>query len=198
MATCGCIYYQMCLEKYLMNCCVDSGNQTPVNGDITHMNELRLLGGEDQNSSKITDKVSSSIQITKENSDQATSPIVNVKLLTDVTPEAPIPGESLDETSKNATSIFLQLFDKIDSTESKNKDASRGLIYGYFDFGEADGSQVLAKSEVREVISEAKCSYEALWKRMERSEKIYKLFNSIGKEKIAQIKSISGFHLKSN
>ncbi|CAB4479275.1 unnamed protein product [Rhizophagus irregularis] len=57
---------------------VDSGNQTPVNGDITHMNELRLLGGEDQNSSKITDKVSSSIQITKENSDQATSPIVNV------------------------------------------------------------------------------------------------------------------------
>jgi hypothetical protein len=36
----------------------------------------------------------------------------------------------------------------------------------------------------------AKCSEEALRKRMERSEKMYKLFNSIGKEKIARIRSI--------
>jgi hypothetical protein len=35
-----------------------------------------------------------------------------------------------------------------------------------------DGSQALVKSEVREAIPEAKCSDEALRKRMERSEKI--------------------------
>jgi len=109
----------------------------------------------------------------------------------------------LEEANGNETSNFLQLYDKIDSAESKNEDASRGLIFSYFDFGEAvfkrykelklehgkDGSQALVKSEVREAISEAKCSDEALRKRMERSEKMYKLFNSIGKEKIAWIRS---------
>ncbi|CAB5381927.1 unnamed protein product [Rhizophagus irregularis] len=95
------------------------------------------------------------------------------------------------------------LTDVIDSAESKNEDASQGLIYSYFDLGEAvfkrykelklehgkDGSQALVKSEVRKAIPEAKCSDEALRKRMGRSEKVYKLFNSIGKEKIARIKS---------
>ncbi|RGB41826.1 hypothetical protein C1646_662686 [Rhizophagus diaphanus] len=52
-----------------------------------------------------------------------------------------------------------------------------------------DGFQVLVKSEAREAIPEAKCSDEALRKRMESSEKGYKLFNSINKEKIARINS---------
>lgn len=78
-----------------------------------------------------------------------------------------------------AGSIFLQLSNKIDSLESKNEDASRSLIYNYFDFWEAifkqykelkpehgkDGFQVLVKSESREAIPEAKCSDEALRKR---------------------------------
>ena len=124
------------------------------------------------------------------------------ELLTDVISD--VAGENLEEeASENETSNFLQLYDKIDSAESKNEDASRGLVYSYFDFGEAvfkrykelklehgkDGSQALVKSEVRKAIPEAKCSDEALRKRMERSEKAYKLFNSIGKEKIARIRS---------
>ncbi|RGB31634.1 hypothetical protein C1646_670764 [Rhizophagus diaphanus] len=248
MATCGCIYHQMCLEKYLMN----------------------RRGGEDQNSSKTTDKASSF----KETSDQATSSIVDVsttpansknvmtrfqrnssdqiqhpkfrsssgmmpevsnlikwsmndaqkkpsrksgastekssKLLTDVALEAPVPCESLEEARETVTSIFLQLTDKIDSAESKNKDASRGLIYGYFDFGEAifnrykklkpdhgkDGSQVLVKSEVREAIPEAKCSDEKLYGKRWRDLERFISFNGIDKEKIVQIKSISlGFIL---
>jgi len=48
---------------------------------------------------------------------------------------------------------------------------------------------VIVKKEVRVVIPKTKCSDEALQKRTERSKKIYKLFNGIGKEKIAQIKS---------
>src|SRR5207247_2359054 len=44
---------------------VDSGNQTPVNDDITLMNELGILGGEEQSSSKTINKVSSFIQIIK-------------------------------------------------------------------------------------------------------------------------------------
>ncbi|POG60806.1 hypothetical protein GLOIN_2v1709640, partial [Rhizophagus irregularis DAOM 181602=DAOM 197198] len=39
------------------------------------MNELGILGGEEQSSSKTTDQASSSIEATKETSDQATSPI---------------------------------------------------------------------------------------------------------------------------
>ncbi len=39
------------------------------------------------------------------------------------------------------------------------------------------------------MILEAKYSDKALRKRMERSEKVYELFNSIGKEKIVQIKT---------
>ncbi|CAG8684168.1 17224_t:CDS:1 [Gigaspora margarita] len=57
------------------------------------------------------------------------------KLLTNI----PIVGRSSKETSyiTDTGDIFLQLSDKIDSAESKNKDASRALISSYFDFGEA-------------------------------------------------------------
>ncbi|CAG8706959.1 1787_t:CDS:2, partial [Rhizophagus irregularis] len=56
---------------------VDSGDQTPVDedADVILMNELGILGGEEQSSSKTTDQASSSIEATKETSDQATSPI---------------------------------------------------------------------------------------------------------------------------
>ena len=70
----------------------------------------------------------------------------------------------------------MQLSDKIDNAETKNEDASRGLIYSYFDFGEAvfkqykelklvhgkDGARALVNSEVREEIPETKCSNDAL------------------------------------
>ncbi|PKC04914.1 hypothetical protein RhiirA5_421597 [Rhizophagus irregularis] len=72
------------------------------------------------------------------------------------------------------------LTDIVPVPESKNEDASRGLIYNYFDFWEAifkrykelkpehgkDGFQVLVKSESREAIPEVKCSDEALRKRI--------------------------------
>jgi len=43
---------------------------------------------------------------------------------------------------------------------------------------------VLIKKEIRKMIFKTKYSNEVLWKKTERSEKIYKLFNSIDKEKI--------------
>ncbi|CAG8822576.1 17274_t:CDS:2 [Gigaspora margarita] len=126
------------------------------------------------------------------------------KLIKELLADIPVPtiGENLKKANESATSIFLQLSDKIDNAETKNEGASRGLIFSYFDFGEAvfkrykelkpehgkDGSQALVKSEVRKAIPEAKCSDEALWKKIERSEKVYKLFNSIGKEKIIRNK----------
>ena len=54
---------------------MDLRNQTPMNDNVTLMDELGLLSGEEQSSSKTTNKVSSSIQIIKETSDQVTSPI---------------------------------------------------------------------------------------------------------------------------
>src|SRR5204863_3911391 len=44
---------------------VDSGNQTPVNDDVTLMNQLELFSGEEQSSSKTT-------EVAKETSDQGT------------------------------------------------------------------------------------------------------------------------------
>ncbi|CAG8849145.1 27094_t:CDS:2, partial [Gigaspora margarita] len=125
------------------------------------------------------------------------------ELLSDV---EPIPGRSLEETNNialNTRGIFLQLSNKIDSTESKNKDASHALISSYFDFGEAlfnqykelkltygkERARVLVKSEVRKEIPETKLSDDALRKRMERARKIHRIFNAIGKEKIERIAS---------
>ena len=55
------------------------------------------------------------------------------ELLTDVVPEL-LPEITVHAS---ATSNFLQLSNRIDNAETKNEDASRGLIYSYFDFGEA-------------------------------------------------------------
>ena len=49
------------------------------------------------------------------------------ELLTDVVPD--VAGENLEEeASENETSNFLQLYDKIDTAESKNEDASQVLF----------------------------------------------------------------------
>ncbi|PKK62557.1 hypothetical protein RhiirC2_855597 [Rhizophagus irregularis] len=71
---------------------VDSGDQTPVDedADVILMNELGILGGEEQSSSKATDQASSSIEATKETSDQATSPI-------EVVSATPVNPENLDD-----------------------------------------------------------------------------------------------------
>ncbi|GBB94286.1 hypothetical protein RclHR1_23230008 [Rhizophagus clarus] len=124
------------------------------------------------------------------------------ELLTDV--PTPTAGENLEEANDNVVGIFLQLSNKIDSAESKNEDASQGLISSYFDFGGAlfnrykelkptygkEGSRALVKSEVRKEIPETKFSDDALKKRMERARKMFRIFNTIGKEKIARVKSI--------
>ncbi|PKK61377.1 hypothetical protein RhiirC2_718465 [Rhizophagus irregularis] len=57
------------------------------------------------------------------------------ELLAD-TPVAAI-GKNLEEANESATSIFLQLSNKIDNAETKNEGAFQGLIFSYFDFGEA-------------------------------------------------------------
>ena len=59
------------------------------------------------------------------------------ELLTDV---VAVSGESLEVTNDIALDVrgnFLQLSDRIDSTESKNEDASHALISSYFYFEEA-------------------------------------------------------------
>ncbi|KAF0481467.1 hypothetical protein F8M41_023603 [Gigaspora margarita] len=100
------------------------------------------------------------------------------KLIEELLADTSVPaiGENLEKANESATSIFLQLSDKIDNAETKNEGASQDLIFSYFDFEEAvfkrykelkpeygkDGSQALVKSEVREMIPEAKCSDEAL------------------------------------
>ena len=61
------------------------------------------------------------------------------KLIEELLTDVPVPtaGENLEEANESATSIFLQLSDKIDNAETKNESAFRDLIFSYFDFGEA-------------------------------------------------------------
>ncbi|GBC08745.1 hypothetical protein RclHR1_08350015 [Rhizophagus clarus] len=68
-------------------------NATPVSEDANeiYMNQLGLFSEEEQSSSKATDKASSSIQIIKETSDQATSPI-------EVVSTTPGNSENLDDS----------------------------------------------------------------------------------------------------
>ncbi|PKC13298.1 hypothetical protein RhiirA5_410769 [Rhizophagus irregularis] len=108
---------------------------------IVLVNELvGLLGEEEQSLSKIT-KVSSAIEIIKETSDQTTSPIEIVSTtpgnFENVDNSTYIgSGSSLEETSESVSN-FLQLSESIDNAETKNEDASQGLIYSYLDFGKS-------------------------------------------------------------
>src|SRR5436305_1769115 len=88
------------------------------------------------------------------------------KLIEELLADTPVPaiGENLEEANESATSIFLQLSDKIDNAETKNESASRGLICSYFVSREAvfkrykelklkhdmDGSLSVIKSQRRE------------------------------------------------
>ena len=104
---------------------------------------------------------------------------------------------------RQAEWIFLYLSNMIEQAETKNEDAMRNVINRYFDFGEAlylwykelkssygkDGAKALVEEEVRKQILETKFSDEALRRRRGRAEKVYKLFNSIGKTKIERIRS---------
>ncbi|GBB92532.1 hypothetical protein RclHR1_02020014 [Rhizophagus clarus] len=133
----------------------------------------------------------------------------NIKeLLTNIPDSGEVLGESnASDASPNtgapSRKKFLYLSDMIDQAETKNEDATRNVINRYFDFGEAlylrykelkpsggkDGAKALVKEEVRKQIPETKFSDDALRKRMERAGKVYKLFNSIGRTKIARIRS---------
>ncbi|KAF0522138.1 hypothetical protein F8M41_015593 [Gigaspora margarita] len=202
---------------------LDSENPTPIGEDANtnYMNELRLLGEEDLEqglndaqkkrsredsegikSGESTEKLSSK-KAKKTSEKKISSMLKNFikELISDV---EPIPSGSLEETNDmalNTRGIFLQLSDKIDSAESKNKEASRALISSYFDFGEAlfnrykelkptygkEGARALVKSKVRKEISKTKLSEDALRKRMERAQKMHRIFNTIDKEKIVHI-----------
>jgi hypothetical protein len=112
LASCGHVFHQKCLEKYLVNgearcpnknCNRDietflspKENSTSVNEDanVNIMKELGLLGEEEQSSSKATD-------IAKETSDQATSPI-------EVVSTTPGNSENLDDSISKDTSNQIQ------------------------------------------------------------------------------------------
>jgi hypothetical protein len=118
-------------------------------------------------------------------------------------------NEDLGESTEGASDVslnsgnFFHLSSMIDQAEEKNKDATQNVINRYFDFGEAlhlrykelkpsrgkYGAEALVKDEVRKQISVTELSDEALRKRMERAEKVYKLFDGIGKSKIARIRT---------
>ncbi|PKK57709.1 hypothetical protein RhiirC2_721046, partial [Rhizophagus irregularis] len=110
LASCGHIFHQKCLEKYLVNgearCgkgitrqdynpTADTTSKQVDEAEVILMNELGILGGEKQSSSKTT-------VIAKETSDQATSPI-------EVVSTTPGNSENLDDSiSKELSSGQIQ------------------------------------------------------------------------------------------
>ncbi|RHZ69232.1 hypothetical protein Glove_286g28 [Diversispora epigaea] len=128
------------------------------------------------------------------------------KLIKDLTTNVSIRVDEKLETTNTDATTFLQLSNNIDLAEIKNEDATRNVITRYFDFGESlykrykelkpnNGkikATAMVKVEIRKEILESKLSDEALQKRRERAEKVYKLFMGTGgKTKILQIRSIS-------
>ncbi|CAG8833266.1 5893_t:CDS:1, partial [Gigaspora margarita] len=199
--SCSHVYHRYCVEKFLLikeNKCPSCDKviepiislETPINSP--NLSSKKWGSDSTEKSSNKKAKKVSGKSILKQ---------LIEELLTNI----PIVGRSSEETghTTDTRGIFLKLSDRIDSAESKNEDASRGLITSYFYFGEAlynqykelkptygkDGAKALVKSEVRKEIPEAKFSDDALKKRMERARKMFKIFNSIGKEKIAWVKS---------
>src|SRR2546429_4508666 len=73
---------------------VDSGNQTPVNDDVTLMNQLGLFSGEEQSSSKTT-------EVAKETSDQGTNSI-------EVVSTTPGNSENVDDSISKDSSGQIQ------------------------------------------------------------------------------------------
>ena len=56
------------------------------------------------------------------------------KLIEELLTDIPDGGRSLEEIGESASN-FLQLSERIDHAETKNEEASRGLIFSYFNFG---------------------------------------------------------------
>lgn len=117
------------------------------------------------------------------------------KLLTNI--YVPTARKNLKKANDNRISIFLQLFNKIDNTKTKNVDVSQSLIYSYFNFGNAvfkwykelklvyrkNGVWTLVNSEIKEEISEMKYSNDTLQKRMEKDQKMYRILMLLVKKK---------------
>ncbi|RGB41075.1 hypothetical protein C1646_663372 [Rhizophagus diaphanus] len=94
------------------------------------------------------------------------------KLIKELLADTPILtiGENLEKANESATSIFLQLSDKIDNAKTKNKAVFKRYKELKLKY-DKDGSLTLDKSEVREAIPKTKCSDKTLQKKLERYEK---------------------------
>ncbi|PKC59009.1 hypothetical protein RhiirA1_470090 [Rhizophagus irregularis] len=119
-----------------------------------------------------------------------------VVLNSPIIPEEGRRSDPIDVNSNGNVALMNVLLS--DYAEKKNENATQNVINRYFTFGETlylrykelkpsydkDRAKALVEEEVRKQIPEIKFSDEALRKRWEKSEKAYKLFNSIGKLKI--------------
>ncbi|PKB96903.1 hypothetical protein RhiirA5_434053 [Rhizophagus irregularis] len=111
------------------------------------------------------------------------------KLIEELLTNIPDSGEVLKEANvldaSSNTGKFLYLSDMIDQAEKKNKDATQNELKSSYG---KDRAKALVEEKVRKQIPETKFSNEAL-RRRRGAEKVYKLFNSIGKTKIERIRS---------
>ncbi|GES96959.1 hypothetical protein GLOIN_2v1479550 [Rhizophagus clarus] len=90
-----------------------------------------------------------------------------------------------DDVSSMLKKLIKELLTNISDSSEEEANAPDELKPS----GGKDGAKALVKEEVRKQIPKTKFSDDALRKRMERAGKVYKLFNSIGRTKIAQIRS---------
>ncbi|CAG8825143.1 20910_t:CDS:2, partial [Gigaspora margarita] len=175
--------FLLCKHVVHYDCIKDSHKMCPTCPSSETMSEVVSFANTDLNdvqkkhTRKLSIEKSSSKKVKKTGGKKVSSTIKQLieELLTDI----PDGGRSLEETSypTNTGGVFWKLSNRIDSAESKNEDASHG-------------ARALVKSEVRKEIPKAKFSDDALKKRIERARKMFKIFNTIGKEKIARVKSI--------
>ncbi|CAG8856499.1 9249_t:CDS:2, partial [Gigaspora margarita] len=137
---CGHVYHRKCIEK---NFLLTEENKCPIPNcnkivDLViserRFSELSqssgtsaiadMLGNNLGKSSASTEKLSSK-KVRKTGGKKVSSMLK--KLIKELLADTPVPtiGENLKKANESATSIFLQLSDKIDNAETKNEGASR-------------------------------------------------------------------------
>ncbi|CAG8481318.1 4921_t:CDS:1, partial [Scutellospora calospora] len=200
--SCAHVYHRYCIEKKLSriypNICPMSDCNKPVKPvisvDISREDSSNPAPSKKHASEPTSANKSTGKKAKKES--HVLNELIKELSTEPETPQAPIVRK------ENAVN-FDDLYNNITNAETQNEIMNQDLITCYYLFGKALSEQLehhkksnppyasllLVNEEVKEQIPNITDT--TLWKKVERSRKIYKLFLNIGEDKIQRVRSFS-------